>query len=613
MSYRGRGRGGFHNNNNNNNNRSNFNQQNVDQFVSANSIPVEILGWNGATPDECIKFISRKCRIVVSNSSVDPATGVLKGYVKTPKEADELCTWSGVKFAGQSLKITKATAADSMSSQMGGPIGNSGGSTIETITLFLKTRYQPEIKMLNLSSVQQDANLVSKGFFASISTTSKFFPALMKIAKELKLDVNSVDLSGNNLTDISTISTLAQTFPLLQNLSLLNNNFNRLKLFETWRHKLNFLRELIIIGNPLFNNQANPNDVLNIKIELMKSFPRLIVLNGEIVRNEQLLLSNLTFPFESSQSMFFQDEEVQNMSTNFITNFYKLWDSNRQDLLVLYQENSQFSMQVDSSHPYVMDTNTTGSYGSSTDFGYYLPQSRNLTRVSSVKSRATRVAQGQEQIFKLFSQLPKTRHDLLSHPQLFSMESHRFPQLNGIIITLHGSFEETAIPDNNEAVLGNQGQPRNRYGSQKHKKIALSTKSFDRTFVVIPGPNGSFIVASDLLSIRSFGGSEAWNDITRSAEGTPQPQVAAPPANIPPVAPPSQVPTPTPTAADLPAEVKANLNPIQQDILVKILLETKLNLQYGIMLCEQSNWDYQQCTINFKNSVASLPRDAYIA
>ena len=108
MSYRGRGRGGFHNNNNNNNNRSNFNQQNVDQFVSANSIPVEILGWNGATPDECIKFISRKCRIVVSNSSVDPATGVLKGYVKTPKEADELCTWSGVKFAGQSLKITKS-------------------------------------------------------------------------------------------------------------------------------------------------------------------------------------------------------------------------------------------------------------------------------------------------------------------------------------------------------------------------------------------------------------------------------------------------------------------------------------------------------------------------
>ena len=613
MSYRGRGRGGFYNNNNNNNNRSNFNQQNVDQFVSANSIPVEILGWNGATPDECIKFISRKCRIVVSNSSVDPATGVLKGYVKNPKEADELCTWSGVKFAGQSLKITKATAADSMSSQMGGPVGNSGGSTIETITLFLKSRYQPEIKMLNLSSVQQDANLASKGFFASISTTSKFFPALMKIAKELKLDVNSVDLSGNNLTDISTISTLAQTFPLLQNLSLLNNNFNRLKLFETWRHKLNFLRELIIVGNPLFNNQGNPNDVLNIKIELMKSFPRLIVLNGEIVRNEQLLLSNLTFPFESSQSMFFQDEEVQNMSTNFITNFYKLWDSNRQDLLVLYQENSQFSMQVDSSHPYVMDTNTTGGYGSSTDFGYYLPQSRNLTRVSSVKSRASRVAQGQEQIFKLFSQLPKTRHDLLSQPQLFSMESHRFPQLNGIIITLHGSFEETAIPDNNEAVLGNQGQSRNRYGSQKHKKIALSTKSFDRTFVVIPGPNGSFIVASDLLSIRSFGGSEAWNNITRSTEVTPQPQVAAPSANIPPVVPPSQVPTPTPTAADLPAEVKANLNPMQQEILVKILLETKLNLQYGIMLCEQSNWDYQQFTINFKNSVASLPRDAYVA
>lgn len=612
MSYRGRGRSGFHNNNNNNNNRNNFNQQNVDQFVSANSIPVEILGWNGATPDECVKFISRKCRIVVSNYNVEPTTGILKGYVKNQKEADELCTWSGVKFAGQSLKITKATAANSMSSQMGVPNASSGNSTIETITQFLKSRYQPEIKMLNLSSVQQDANLASKGFFASISTTSKFFPALMKVAKELKLDVSSIDLSGNNLTDLSTISTLAQTFPLLQNLSLLNNNFNRLKLFETWRHKLNFLRELIIIGNPLFNNQSNPNEILNIKIELMKSFPRLIVLNGEIIRNEQALLNNLTFPFDPSQSMFFQDEEVQNMSTNFITNFYKLWDSNRQELLVLYQENSQFSMQVDSSHPYILEANATGAYGGSTDFGYYLPQSRNLTRVSSVKSRSSRVAQGQEQIFKLFSQLPKTRHDLMTQPQIFSMESHRFPQLNGIIITLHGSFEETGVPDNNEAVQGNvpHGSSRNRYNSQKSKKIALSTKSFDRTFVVIPGPNGSFIVASDLLLIRSFGGSQAWNDTTRSAEAPAQPQAAATPVGGSSVVPPSQVPTPT--AADLPPEVKANLNPIQQDILVKILLETKLNLQYGIMLCEQSNWDYQQCTVNFKNSVASLPRDAYI-
>ncbi|KAK6458979.1 nuclear mRNA export, poly(A)+RNA binding protein [Scheffersomyces xylosifermentans] len=618
MSYRGRGRGGFHNqnnyrnnnNNNNQNNNNNYNQQNVDQFVNQNSIPVEILGWNGASSEECINFISRKCKIVVSNFSVDPSTGILKGYVKTQQQANDLLNWSGVKFAGQSLRITKANSPDSFTNKMGGggsQIPPNSNNTIETITNFLKTRYQPEIKLLNLASVKSDHNLNSQGFFGSISTTSKFFMALMKIAKDLKLDVLSVDLSGNELSDLATISPLAATFPLLQNLSLQNNNFNRLKAFETWRHKLNFLRELLLGGNPLVANQTNPIEINNIKVELMKSFPRLIVLDGEVIRNEELLNNTLSFPFPASVSMFFQDEEIRNMSTNFISNYLKLWDANRADLMILYQNESQFSMQVDSSHPYLIDSNPS-HYSSGTDFGNYLSNSRNLTRVSSVKARLGRVAIGQEQIFKSFSQLPKTRHDLMTHPELFSVESYRFPQLNGIMIVIHGSFEETAQPEA-EAPQSVPNGPRGRFNNSKNKKAALSKKSFDRTFVVIPGPNGSMIVASDLLSVRPFAVTDAWNVAHKDA--SPAPANAAIPGPVPPAV--GGVPQRVPTPADLPAEVKVNLSPLQQEILVKILLETKLNMQYSIMLCEQSNWDYQQCTINFKNSAATLPREAFTA
>lgn len=592
MSYRGRGRGGFHPNNGNRGNP----QQNIDQYVAANSVPVEILGWNGATPDDCVRFISRKCKIIVNRTSVDPATGVLKGYVKTPKEADELCTWSGVKFAGQSLKITKGTSQDALSTQMG---QSSGGSTIEVLTQFIRSRYDQASKLLNLSSVLQDPTLVAKGFFASMTTTSKFFPALMKVCKELNLDVTSIDLSGNNLSDLATISSLPPTFPYLRNLSLVNNNFSKVRAFETWKHKLNYLRELVLIGNPLFSNPMNPNEQTT-KVEIMRLFPRLIVLNGEIVRNEQVLANILTFPFDEPQPMFFSDEEIQNMSTNFIANYYKLWDANRRELLVLYEPNSQFSMQVDSAHPHNIDLKPQGYHGN-TDFGYYLHQSRNLARISSAKSRISRIATGQEQIFKLFSQLPKTRHDLLSHPHLYSMESYRFPQLNGIMIVFHGTFEETAPPD----VLDNShndSSTKNRFSHSRNKKIALSAKSFDRTFIVIPGPNGRMIVASDLLSIRAEGGSSAWHpsDVPKESLNTPPNAAPAPTAA-------------TPSVSDLPPEVKANLSPMQQEILVKTLLETRLNLQYGIMLCEQSNWDYNQCTINFKNSAASLPRDAYVS
>ena len=110
------------------------------------------------------------------------------------------------------------------------------------------------------------------------------------------------------------------------------------------------------------------------------------------------------------------------------------------------------------------------------------------------------------------------------------------------------------------------------------------------------------IVASDLLLIRPPGGNEAWS-VTPStpASATPTPTPT-----------PTATPTPSgPTTADLPAEIKANLNLGQQELLVKVLLETKLNLQYGILLCEQSSWDYQQATVNFKNSVGSLPREAF--
>lgn len=594
MSYRGRGRGGFHSNHNN---RNGVNNQNIDQFVAANSIPVEILGWNGASMEDCVNFISRKCRIVVSNPSIDPNTGVLKGYVKTQAEANQLVTWSGVKFAGQLLRISKSTDSNAPSNTFSSLNPNSN-NTIEVIKEFLKSRYQAETKLLNLSLVKQDPSLASRGFFGSISTTSKFFPALMKVAKELKINVLSIDLSGNELNDLTTISSLAHTFPLLENLSLLNNNFTRIKVFDVWKHKLNYLRELILIGNPLLNQQ---NEILNIKTELMRVFPRLIVFNGELLRNEEVLKSNLSFPFEFPQSMFFQDEEIQNISTNFITNFYNLWDSNRQDLLILYQNESQFSMLVDSAHPYLLDNNTN-HYSGGTDFGNYLSQSRNLSKVSAAKSRLSRVAVGQEQIFKLFSSLPKTRHDLLTKPHLFSMESFRFPQLNGIMLTLHGSFEETDQP----ATLPEPPHNglKNRYNNQKHKKVALSTKSFDRTFIIIPGPNGSMIVASDLLSVRPYAGAKAWNEVHPVNE---PPHI---PANIPPVQPVSHPGTPTPS--DLPPEVKANLNPMQQEILVKILLETKLNLQYSVMLCEQSNWDYQLSINNFKSSVASIPREAYL-
>lgn len=631
MSYRGRGRGGFNNSRGGfNNSRGGFqnqnqqqnNPQNINQFLSSNAVPVSITGWNGASMEDCVKFISRKCRIVLSNPSIDSNTGALTGYVKSTKEADDLCNWSGVKFAGQSLKITKSFTQTS---------SGTGNTTIETITEFLKSRYDPQFKLLNLNAVQQDPTLMSKGFFANISTTSKFFPALMKIANEIKIDVESIVLSNNNLQDLTTISTLSVTFPKLKNLSLENNAISKLRVFETWRHKLNFLRELVIVGNPILN-QTNASEI---KTELMKSFPRLIVVNGEPLRNEQMLNEIFSFPYPNPQPMFFLDDEVQGMSTNFIANYIQFWDNNRSELMQLYQPESQFSLSVDMSHPHPIDGSTND-----VDFGYYLPLSRNLAKISAPKARMSKLCIGQEQIYKAFTQLPKTKHELMSKPELFSMESYRVPQVNGFVVQLHGEFLELSVPDNLDAYNNsnnNATHNRNRFHNNRNKKVPLSAKSFDRSLIVIPGPGGSMIIASDSMVIRNPTGPDAWHKVkpapvpasstptpvpqTPPNSGTPAPLPGAPVApgvSAPSVSPvpgqpmqPGAAPVQGPTAADLPPDIKQMLNQMQQEMLVKVLLETHLNLQYGLMLCQQSNWDYQQCIINFKSSVSSLPREAY--
>lgn len=616
MSYRG-GRGGrgglYHHGNNINHSNNNFQQQgfNADQYMLENSVPIDISGWDGASMEDCVGFIQRKCKVTVRNALVDMATLYIRGYVKNQQDVNTLLSWSGVKFAGKSLKFMKVNATNNSNN------GSSTGNVIEALTHFLKTRYQPEMKLLNLSTVKHDPTLTQLGFFASLASTSKFFTALMKVAGDMNLEVKSIDLSGNELSDLTSISIMAYTFPKLQNLSLQNNNLNRIKSFETFKRKLNFLRELILVGNPVVNI-SNPAEIQNVKLELMKTFPRLVVLNGETLRHEQALISNLSFPFESQQAIFFQDQEIQLIATNFITSYINLWDSNRQGLMVLYQAESQFSMQTDSAHPHTLEvSNDLRNTPAGPDFGYYLPLSRNLTKVSSVKSRLNRVGRGPEQIYKMFTQLPKTRHELVNKPELYSMECQRFPQLNAIMVTLHGSFEEVAAPDNLEAFNSSFAGPKGRMShNNRNKKVTLTPKSFDRTLVVIPGHNGSMIVATDLLLVRPFSKFLSWND-PKNKPSSPAVSVLNPNVGTPP--PHSSTPQPqppvsvgTPLAADLPLEIKNNLTPVQQEVLVKILLETKLNLQYGVMLCEQSQWDYNQCIINFRNSVASLPQEAYI-
>lgn len=579
-----------------------------------NLVSVSIRGWTNATQQDLLNFISRKTRISVRNSVVQGDT--ITGYV-SPQEADQLVKFSGYRFAGNSLKIQKADG------------GNPNANTNDTITVLrsvLLRRYNAQTRMLDLGNLFNDPELVQHGMAPkNVNTQSKMFPAMMKVAsKEPTMVVESINLSDNNLRDVNGVTTLAQTFPHLKNLCVANNSISRFHSLEVWKNKFKELRELLMMNNPITSDRLY-------RTEMLRIFPKLVVLDNVVVRDEQKLQSIFRLPVEQTQ-FFFEDNGLASSSTDFVANFLNLWDTNRMQLMGLYTPQSQFSLSVDSSVPAA----TVPNAQTTPTFGYYLPFSRNVSKISSDKTIQERLRMGPEAIYEVFGSLPMTKHFLQEQPHAYSVQAWTFSQVQGFVITLHGHFEETAKPeiDKNKSSQGAPASRGRRYnhGFTSTANVKLSPKSFDRTMVLVPNPNGSIIIASDTLTIRPFCDS-AWAKPPTASQLPPpqqQPQQALQPQPQP-LQPQAQMNVPlshTPLNApavpgqlqgtvgagvlQLPPEVQAKLSPIQLELLQKLHLETKLNAQYTYMLAEQSMWSYENAIQGFRNSANNLPAEAFV-
>lgn len=271
---------GFHNSNNLNLMAQQASQQ--------NKVKISVRGWQNATQQDLVNFVSRKTRIAISDSYIEGQLVI--GFVNSKQDADALLKWNGVRFAGNSLKFE--IIGDN----------NSGSGTSSTITLLknvLYRRYNPQTKMLDLGNLHNDPDLVTNGLFSSMSTQSKMFPALMKLAsKEPQLIVESINLSNNSLKDINGISTLAQTYPNLKNLCLANNQISKFRSLEVWKNKFKELRELLMMNNPI------TADALY-RAEMLRLFPKLVILDNILVRDEVKLASiNLFFTGKESTILF---------------------------------------------------------------------------------------------------------------------------------------------------------------------------------------------------------------------------------------------------------------------------------------------------------------------
>ncbi|CAA9957752.1 TAP-C multi-domain protein [Pyrenophora teres f. maculata] len=146
---------------------------------------------------------------------------------------------------------------------------------------FLSRRYDAPNKLLNLSTIASDQEILQSGMFATEGAQKKFFPALMIICDAIletqeakEQAIHSVTLAGNNLENTHAVYQLCNHFRHIQNLDLSNNAFATLDALKPWKGRFRNVEHLIV----------DPFPSMDWEDEITSWFPKLKILNGNQVR-----------------------------------------------------------------------------------------------------------------------------------------------------------------------------------------------------------------------------------------------------------------------------------------------------------------------------------------
>ncbi|KAK4952478.1 nuclear mRNA export, poly(A)+RNA binding protein [Elasticomyces elasticus] len=516
-----------------------------------------------------IRLGSRARNVKIRKSIVDGTDLIIK---VAAEDAVGILRMNGFGWAGVNVSVQR----------LGGPVqeptkvSSEAEKTKAMLRGVLERRYDLDSRFLNLSQLAQDEELKNQHIFDSKSTASKFFPAMMRVL-ELSFDkpeerdaaITSVSLANNDLADLTAVTTLSQTLPKIQNLDLSNNKFAKLENLHSWRRRFGQLQHLILTGNPLEQNEPN------FHTEVVNWYPKLRQLNGVQVRTEEDIAkknSTVELPFPI-RSPHFQDEG--GIAEQFVRMFFAGFDNDRAGLVPhYYDEQSEFSYSVNTQAPRDANEKTAGG-----EWEGYLKNSRNLKKITQLPARQARKYRGTKAVTDIMAMLPTTKHpDLAAEARKWMVEAKIVPGVpdatgaspagvDGFLITVHGEFDELKA-----------GQPKKR--------------SFDRTFVFGPGGVAGVRIVSDMLTLRTYGGIQAfepenfdnWTEPTANAS------------------------LPEPAAPGLPAGLS-----IQQaeQMIAQLVQQTGLTAGYAKDCFDQVGWNYDGAVEAFGRVRAQLPANAF--
>ncbi|KAF9532494.1 hypothetical protein CPB83DRAFT_903528 [Crepidotus variabilis] len=483
---------------------------------------------------------------------------------------------------------------------------------VEAWRELVKKRWNPETKFLNLDSMLEDEvvkkyNLNPPGN----GGTGRDAAVIFKLAGQLKPEVETLSLANNKLTGMLLIQ-LGRYLPSLLNLSVQNNSIRdkkELGMFIGTKDKFTKLRELVLVGNPVHDAALKHNDTAAFRADVARRIPTLQVLDQDPITQISFdapqatpLVSvakpnATTFPVEMGPA--FVTGVDGSLVSNFLIRYFQAFDNQRDALVFAYDGAATFSFSANTAIP--TRARITGYHSSrempnqrKLEWGSWLEAgSRNLNRIGSDANKTiSNLHIGGEQIVKVLTVLPPTRHDINGPPEKFCLDAFPVPhgQNMGLLVTLHGQFTEVT---------------------------SGGIRSFDRTMMLVPTADGSgaklngwdVTILSDQWIIRSYSSHEAWKPgpMLVQAEST------KPKGGI--VSAPSPQPPQPFNVASLPPDQQAALATLpetRQNLVIQVCAQTNLNAKYAHDCLNGNEWDFNRAMANFNNVKASLPRDAFL-
>ncbi|GAA5995079.1 uncharacterized protein JCM10292_004525 [Rhodotorula paludigena] len=516
-------------------------------------------------------------------------------------------------------------------------------STIDTLRLFLLSRYSQPDRMLNLENMADDPILKEHKLSApgQPGAPTNMAAAIWKLSRELFPDVVSLSLANNGLTSVLPLSPffLTTNLPHIENVSFANNNLRRFGDLDPFSPLVGKerkdkqpkgwpkLKELVLTGNPV---TASGGQVDTYAKEMARRFATLRTLDqkpldpsiaftvgqeratGEgpglssRVKSEKAKAPKrepVVFPVEMTGG-FFESDGARDFVGSFFAKFFAAFDDDRPSLLSAYAPICTFSFFADTTNPIRARAKKVGTKGDrrfphqhKLDWKPYLgPEgSRNLLRAKNPDKRVATLKVTPSDVVTSIVSLPKTKHPLEDSTK-FVWDSWTMPGL--LAPTQPGAEAETVI-----------------FASVHGEFTEFPSKgvrSFDRTFILAPAPPGSAaqvagwpcIILSDTFALRGY------SDLAFS-----KPKVPRPPKDA--AAAPAAAAVADPAAAGgqpVPQERAEGITDEQQSLVLQLQQVTRLTYAFAHLCLAQNNWDPHQALAQFQalQQAGTIPAEAFL-